>query len=469
MRGQYDLVVIGAGSGGLTAAIFAARLGARVSLVERGRVGGDCTWTGCVPSKALRRAARAAHEVHSSGTYGVSASAPSVDMAQVRQFIQGAVEQVYRRESPAELTGEGIELIQGPGRFLDPHTLLVDGQKVPGRHFIIATGAKPAIPHIPGLEQVPFLTHQTIFENELLWDRLIVLGAGPTGAELAQAYQRLGAQVTLVDLQLLAEEEPEVRTLMQRVLEREGIRFVSGLAERVRREEEELVVEVAGTEIRGEALLVATGRVPDLEALDLPAAGVEHSADGIAVDDSLRTTARHIYAVGDCLGGPQFTHLAAWQGFVAARNALLPGRSLRGTQSLVPRTTFTDPEVARVGLTEEEARARHGNRVHVDRFELGRVDRAVCENDRSGFIKLVHGRLGRLLGATVVADRAGEVITEVTLAMDNGLRLHRLASTIHAYPTYSMGVLELAAHASSRRLLSGLSGRVIRGVSRLVR
>ncbi len=465
---DYDLVIVGAGSGGLTAAGFAAQLGAKVALVEKNRIGGDCTWAGCVPSKALLKAAKVAHEVRNAARFGIVAAAPVTDMAAVREYVRRAIDQVYRLESPEELRHKGIEVIQGHARFRDASTILVKQQPVRSRAFLITTGARPRIPAIAGLSEVPFLTYEQIFDNDQLPGTLVVIGGGPIGMELTQAYQRLGSQVIVIANRLLPKDEPEVPGLMRRVFEREGIRFVTGRAQSACRDGADVVVTTKDEKIRGNALLIASGRIPTLAGLDLDKAGVKYSEAGIPVDEHLRTNMKHIYAAGDVIGGLQFTHLAGWQGFQAARNALLPGNS-KGLSELVPWVTYTDPEVAHAGLTEEQARARFGGRIRVHRWEMNRTDRAVCEADTDGFLKVVAKGDGTLLGATVVHARAGETIAELVLAMNHKLKLSDLASAIHPYPTYATAVQQLAADATVQTLLSGTSGRIVRGLSKWTR
>lgn len=465
---DYDLVIIGAGSGGLTAAGFAAQLGAKVALVEKNRIGGDCTWTGCVPSKALLKAAKVAHEVRNAARFGIVAAAPVTDMAAVREYVRRAIDEVYQFESPEELRRKGIEAIQGQACFRDASTILVNQESVRSRAFLIATGARPRIPAIAGLSEVPFLTYEQVFDNDQLPGTLVVIGGGPIGLELAQAYQRLGSQVIVIANRLLPKDEPEVPGLMRRIFERDGIRFVTGRAQSACRDGADVVVTTKDEKIRGNALLIASGRIPTLAGLDLDKAGVKYSEAGIPVDEHLRTNMKHIYAAGDVIGGLQFTHLAGWQGFQAARNALLPGNS-KGLSELVPWVTYTDPEVAHAGLTEEQARARFGGRIRVHRWEMNRTDRAVCEADTDGFLKVVAKGDGTLLGATVVHVRAGETIAELVLAMNHKLKLSDLASAIHPYPTYATAVQQLAADATVETLLSGSSGRIVRGLSKWTR
>lgn len=465
----YDLIVIGAGTGGLTAAEFAAQLEARVALVEQDRLGGDCTWTGCVPSKALLKVAKVAHEARTADTYGLLIEPPKVDMSRVRVYVQQAMAEVYQHETPAQLTAKGIEVVIGTARFLDPHTIRVGERTLSAKKFIITTGAQPAVPPVLGLDSVPYLTNRQLFENDRLPERLLVMGAGPVGTEMAQAYARLGAQVTLIGPGLLPKEEPEVAEVMGRVFAREGIKFVPGLVSAARMAGEEIVLSVDETERRGDMLLVAAGRSPNVAGLALEQAGVTYSATGIPVDTYLRTNVKHIHAAGDCVeGNYRFTHFAGWQAFQAARNALLPLKA-GGFSDVVPWTTFTDPEVAHVGLTEAEARQKYGAAVKVTYRPIHRADRAVAENDRDGFIKVVHRPNGKLLGATIVAARAGEAITEFALALKRGLKLIDLAQFIHVYPTYSTPVMRLAGQVTIDGLLEGTWGGLIRGISRMAR
>jgi len=467
-QSNYDLIIIGAGSGGLTAAGFAAQLGAKVALVEKKHIGGDCTWTGCVPSKALLKAAKIAHETRLAAHYGIIATPPVTDMAKVREYVRGAIQDVYQFESPEELKAQGIDVVMAAASFLDAHTIQAGERTLASKSFLLTTGAHPSLPPIAGLQEVPFITYEQLFDNDRLPARMIVVGAGPIGMEMAQAYQRLGSQVTVVGGRLLPKEEPEVQEVMSKVFEREGMKFVWGKATGARQEGDEVVISTAGGEARGNLLLISSGRTPTVNGLDLEKAGVQYTAKGIPVDQQLRTNVKNIYAAGDVVGGYQFTHFAGWQAFQAVRNALLPGSSA-GFTDLVPWVTFTDPEVAHVGLTEAQAREKFGEAIKVNRWEMAKADRAVCENDKDGFIKVVSKKDGTLLGATVVAGRAGETIAEFVVALKNSLKVADLASSIHAYPTYSTAVQQLAADLAIENLLSGTSGKIIRGLSKIIR
>jgi pyruvate/2-oxoglutarate dehydrogenase complex dihydrolipoamide dehydrogenase (E3) component len=465
-RSDYDLIVIGAGSGGLTAASFAAQLGARVAIVEKSRIGGDCTWSGCVPSKALLKAAKIAHEVRSAGHYGIIASPPVADMTGVREYVRAAIDAIYQLETPEEMNRRGIDVFLAPARFLDAQRIQAGDRTLGSHAFLIATGAHPVTPPICGLSDVPFITYEQIFDNDRLPARMVVIGAGPVGMEVAQAYRRLGAEVVMVAERLLPREEPEAQQVMSKVFEREGLSFVWGRATGARKEGDEIVVTTSNGEVRGDLLFVAAGRKPTVEGLELQRAGVHYTEKGITVDQHLRTNVKNIYAAGDVTGGFQFTHLAGWQAFQAVRNALLPGSS-SGFTDLVPWVTFTDPEVAHVGLIEAQARKEFGAAIRVTHWEMAKVDRAVCENDTAGFIKVITRKDGAFLGATIVAGRAGESISEFVVALKNDLKVADLAGAIHAYPTYSTAVQQLAAGLAIEDLLASASGKLVRKLSGL--
>jgi pyruvate/2-oxoglutarate dehydrogenase complex dihydrolipoamide dehydrogenase (E3) component len=324
------------------------------------------------------------------------------------------------------------------------------------------------VPPIAGLSEITYSTYLNIFDNERLPASTIVVGGGPVGIEIAQAYQRLGSQVTVVADRLLPKEDPDAREVIQKVFEREGVRFVWGRAKSCRSEGSAITISADQGEAVGEMVLIASGRRPNINGLELEKAGVKYSGKGIPVDSHLRTSAHHIYAAGDVLGGQQFSHFAGWQAFQAVRNALLPGKS-SGFTKVVPRVSFTDPEVAQVGLDEQSARSSFGEDVQVRRWPLSRVDRAVCEGNTDGFIKVLAKRDGTIVGATIVARRAGEAIAELAIGMNHKLKINDLAGTIHAYPTYSTGVQLLLTEMAVEARLSGASGRIIRGLSEVAR
>jgi pyruvate/2-oxoglutarate dehydrogenase complex dihydrolipoamide dehydrogenase (E3) component len=472
MKEEYDLVIVGGGSAGLTAAGFGVQFGARVALVERHRLGGDCTWTGCVPSKTLLKAAKIAHQMRTADRHGLVAQDPQVDLAAVMDHVRQAIDGIYTEESPEALREDGIDVLLGAARFASPHEIAVDDATLDARRVLLTTGAHPALPAIEGLEDVPYLTYETVWDLRALPEHLVIVGAGPVGSEMAQAFRRLGAEVTLLSAgdRILPRDEPQASEVIAQTFAAEGIDVrYQARAQRAWQDEQGIHVSTeTGDEIVGDTLLVVTGRAPNVEDLDLEEAGVAYSDGGIEVDDHLQTSQRHIYAAGDCVGSYQFTHYAGWQAAIAARNALLPGAS-KGVTDLVPWTTFTDPEVAHVGLTEAQARERHGDAVRTCEWPMERVDRARTEGDTSGFTRIVHLAGGRVLGATIVAARAGEAISEWIVALHQGLKVGDLSEMIHVYPTYSTATMQAAAHIRVQQLLSGASGRVIRGLARLVR
>ncbi len=469
MKQDYNLVVIGAGSAGPTAAGFAAQLGQRVALVEKDRIGGDCTWTGCIPSKTLLKSARVAHLMRTADRYGIRATAPTIDFGAVMYHVHQVVAEVYQSETPEALRAQGMEVFLGSAHFTDPHTIGVDGTTLTARRILLATGARPLIPPIAGLNAVDYLTYENIWDLKARPRHLLVVGGGPIGCELAQAFRRLGAEVTLIEAasRILLQDEPEASELLSRELTADGIDvLLNSPVEHARQDVDGVHLTAGGKELVGDSVLVAVGRRPSVAGLALEQAGVEYGPQGIQVDQQLRTSQRHIYAAGDCIGGYQFTHYAGWQGFMAVRNALLPGTT-RAVLDLVPWATFTDPEVAHAGLTEVQARERFGNRVEVSQWPMQQVDRALTEGDESGFIKLVHQRDGTLLGVTIVNQRAGEMIHEWILALDQRMKIADLVNSLHIDPTYSMGSLQLASQLRLAQLLAGTSGNIIRAWSRI--
>jgi pyruvate/2-oxoglutarate dehydrogenase complex dihydrolipoamide dehydrogenase (E3) component len=466
---EYDLAILGAGASGLIAADFAVQLGARIALLDKGPIGGDCTWTGCVPSKSLIKVATVAHHARNATRYGVATTEPVIDMAAVRDYLRSTIQQIYKPIEPGTLSKKGMDVLIGATRFLDPHTLEAGTQQIRAKKVLINTGAEPRIPQIQGLANVPYSTYQQIFDNDRLPQHFLVIGGGPIGCELAQAYRRLGSRVTIVANRLLPREETEVSELLSQIFAEEGIEHLSGRAELVRSEGEAITVQTATGKATGDLLLVAVGRAPLVRGLGLETAKVRYTENGIEVNKFLQTSAKHVYAAGDVIGGEQFSHLAGWQGFQAVRNALLPGNNA-GTSPAMPHITFTSPEVAQIGLTEKVARERFAAKdLLVESFDIAKIDRAVNEDDRLGLIKIIARSNGMILGATIVGERAGETVTEIAIAIRNNLKLSDLAATIHPYPTYSTGVQLLATKMAVEHALSGTSGKIIRGLSALSR
>ena len=471
MNQTYDLVIVGGGSAGLTAAGFAVQLGARVALVEKHRIGGDCTWTGCVPSKTLLKSARVAHEMRTASRFGLNSTEPSIDFKAVMSHVRDVVLEIYSHESPEALKADGIEVYSSAARFLDPHTLAAGESQLTARRVLIATGAGPLMPIVEGLEAMAPLTYETVWDLEELPQRLLIIGAGPIGCEMAQAFQRLGSKVTLLEAtdRVLPRDDQEASGVIAARFAEEGIDLrLDTMLEKAWRDGDGVHLVSSGEELVGDEVLVTIGRRPNVDGLDLDRAGVSYSDAGIQVDQNLRTSQGHIYAAGDCAGGYQFTHYAGWQGFMAVRNALLPGTK-KAVAERVPWTTFTDPEVAHIGYTETQAREQFGQTAMTCYWPMDQVDRARSEGDTEGFLKIVHKTDGTILGVTVVAARAGEMVHEWVLAIDHDLKVDDVANSIHVYPTYSTASMQAAAHIRVGQLLGGKSGRVIRRLSRLIR
>ena len=456
-RFETNLIVIGAGSAGLIASLIAATVRAKVTLIEKGRMGGDCLNTGCVPSKTLIRSAKIAHYLKDAQRYGLQNVSGEVDFGAVMQRVRDAIATIAPNDSIERFTSLGVDCVTGAARILDPWTVEVGGRRISGRNIVLATGAVPFVPPIPGIAEVGALTSDDVWALRELPRRLVVMGAGPIGCELAQSFQRLGSQVTLIDMadRVLPKEDPDVSELIASVLRSEGIEVLTGhKAERFEMgAQKQLIATCQGRSvgITFDEVLVAVGRRAHTQSLGLEDLGIELNRDGtVVVDRYLRTSVRSIYACGDVAGPYQFTHMASHQAWYAAVNALFGRvRKFKVNYAVVPWATYTDPEVARVGLSVEEARAA-GIDVEVTRHELAHVDRAIADGETRGFIKvLTRPGSDQVLGATIVAPQAGELIAEYVLAMTHGLGLKKLMGTIHIYPT-SAEINKYAASAWRR-------------------
>lgn len=445
--GRYNLVVVGGGTAGLVTAAGAAGLGAKVALVERQLLGGDCLNVGCVPSKALLRSARAAADVRTAGSFGVRVPhGATVDFGAVMERMRRLRAGISPHDSAARFRGLGVDVFLGEARFTSPDTVEVEGQTLAFARACIATGAKPADPAIPGLGAAGVLTNESVFSLTALPRRLAVIGAGPIGCELAQAFARFGSEVVLFETLhgVLPNEDPDAAALVGESLRRDGVTLrCCGRSLEASRADggTRLTVESHGArhDVVVDAVLVGAGRVPNVHGLGLEAAGVAVDAAGVRVDDFLRTTNRRIYAAGDVCSRHKFTHAADAMARLVIQNALFFGRK-RASALTIPRCTYTDPEVAHVGLDTKTAGDR-GLDVSTYTIALSQVDRAVVDGETEGFLK-VHTRKGRdtIVGATLVARHAGETISQVTLAMAAGVGLGALASTIHPYPTQAEAI-----------------------------
>ncbi len=438
---MYDLAVIGGGTAGLVASRLAAALGARVVLIERGRPGGDCLWTGCVPSKALIAAANLAHRIRTAGCVGLDPRDPTIDFASVMAHVHGSQATIAPEDSAASLRRDGVHVIEGSARFAGPGRIEVGGTVVRYRTALIATGSHAVTPSLDGLDGARPLTNETVWDLRERPDRLAILGGGPIGCELGQAFQRLGAQVTLVESgdRVLAKEEPEAQELIAARLRADGVDLRLG-ATAVRVEgRDALVVEERGSEQRigFDRILVAAGRRPETDGLGLETVGVERDDRGaIEVDERLATTGRGVYAAGDVIDALPFTHVAGYHGRTVVANALFRARA-KVSYGAVPWTTFTDPEVGRVGLTEGQARERFGDDTVAVTSEYAGNDRAITAGETHGFAKLVGDPKGRLVGATVAAPHGGESIAELAACVRAGGKIDDVSQTVHVYPTFS--------------------------------
>lgn len=461
---EYDLVAVGGGTAGLVSAAGAAYLGVESAIVEKAALGGDCLWTGCVPSKALIASARLAHAMSNAGELGLTSAAPRHAFAKVMARMRRARGVVEHHDDPQRFRDMGVDVHFGTARFLSPGEIEVEGVgRIRSKRFVLATGARPFIPPIDGLEEAGYLTYESLFETDQLPEKVTVLGGGPIGLEMSQVMSRLGAEVTVVEMapRILPKDDPDVAERLRLLLEAEGITFrLESRAVRVRTEGGSKIVEVEdGAPVTGDEVLVAVGRRPALDDLELERADVRTENGGIVVDGRLRTTSPRIWAAGDCTGGLQFTHVAEYMAKTALRNALVPGWS-NVDYDAVPWVTYTDPEVAHVGLSQAEAEARGGTTYT---YELDDLDRAIVDGETDGFVKISADGKGRVLGATILGAHAGELLMPLVLARSHGLTLSDLADTIWPYPTMVEGV-KRAANEYQRARLDGTGGRILKKV-----
>ena len=467
---QADICVIGAGSGGLSVAAGASQMGASVVLFEKGAMGGDCLNVGCVPSKALLAAGHAAHAAPDAARYGVDAELRGVDWARVRDHVQDVIEEIAPMDSVERYTGFGVRVIQAEARFTGPRTIEGGGVRVEAKFVVIATGSTPAVPPIPGLDGVPYLTNETVFDLAERPRRLLVLGGGPIGCELAQAHARLGCEVVLVEAKaLLGNEDAEAADVVRLALRRDGVELHEGAAAvhaGPAGDGVDLVVngEAGESVLQGSHLLVAVGRRVGFEGLDLGRAGIETDERGrLKLDRRLRTTNRRVFAVGDAAGGAQFTHLAGFHAGIVIRNALfrLPAKS----DPVLPRVTYTAPELASVGADEAMLRDK-GEAFEVLRWPFSESDRAIAERDVEGFTKLYVSPKGRILGAVVVGTGAGEIVSLYTLAIAKKLKVSDIAGLVVPYPTRAEVVKRAAGSWYVPKLFSARTRRIVRFLMR---
>ena len=468
-RPEFDIVVIGGGVGGLVTAAGGAALGAKVALVEKHRMGGDCLWYGCVPSKSLIKSARLAHDMRHADQWALRPADPAPDLAQVMERVRHVIADIEPNDSPERFRRLGVDVTFGDGRFTAPGVFEVNGRRLTGTTFVLATGSRPAVPPIPGLSETPYLTNETLFDLREPVPSLLVVGGGPVGSELAQAMRRLGSEVTVIDVapRILPREDEDVAQVVHRQMRADGIRYcLDTTIQHVAVNAGKIVLTVKGrngeeSTLGATHLLLAAGRRPNTENLGLPAANVDVDKGRIVVDARLRTTNPHIYAIGDVAGGHQFTHLAEHHAGIVLRHAVFRLWWAKPS-SVVPWCTYTDPELARVGLSESEAQ-QSGIAHRVYRFPFADIDRARTDGDGRGFAKLVASPRGKLLGAAIVGPAAGELIAECVLAIAQGLHAKDLSAAIHAYPTLA----QVNRRAADQRMKEGLTPATSRWIRRI--
>ena len=459
----YDLAIIGGGSAGLSIAAAAAQFGEKVVLFEKAEMGGDCLNVGCVPSKALIAAAKYAQAQRASAPYGIAAVEPKVDYAKVMDHVHGVIAKIAPFDSVERFEGLGVRVVQAAAKFTTPKNIEANGENFEARRFVIATGSRAGVPPIPGLADVPYRTNETLFKNRKMPSHLIVIGGGPIGLEMAQAHRRLGARVTVLEaFKFMAKDDSELSAIVIDSLRNEGVDLRENISiERVSKSKTGVAVTLkSGEQISASHILVAAGRAPNIEGLNLEAAGIAYDKRGVKVDAGLRSTNAKVYAAGDIAGGLQFTHVAGYHAGLVIRNALfrLP---VKNRTDIIPWVTYTDPELANVGLSETDARKHHGDAVKVLRWSFAENDRAQAEGKTKGLIKVITGKRGVILGAGIAGPQAGELIAPFVLAVSQKIKISAFANLVLPYPTLSevgkraaiTNYAGLAQKPATRRLL----------------
>ncbi|MBB4657548.1 dihydrolipoyl dehydrogenase family protein [Parvularcula dongshanensis] len=467
---EADVCVIGAGSGGLSTAYGTSQLGRKTVLIEGAQMGGDCLNFGCVPSKALLAAGKAAQHAREAGRFGVTLAEPEVDFAKVHEHVRGVIETIAPNDSVERYEGLGVTVIRAWARFTGPDTLVAGDTTVRAKHFVLATGSRPSVPAIEGLDQVPYLTNEILFDLTERPRHLIIIGGGPIGLEMAQAHRRLGSDVTVVEGgAILGKDDPELVAEVRKAVSQDGVRIEEDakvvLVEKngnggltLRAERDGRTFEVAGSH-----LLVAVGREPNIEKLGLEAAGVETDENGVKVDEYLRTTNRRVWAVGDVAGGLKFTHVAGYHAGLVVRNMLFKvSKAKNEAAAKAPHVTYTDPELAQIGLTEAEAKKIDHK---VARFAYHENDRAIAERTPQGFAKVIVGKGGKVLGAGIVGKNAGELIGLWALAVSSELKLTAITSMIAPYPTLTEVSKRAASAYYTDTLFSDRTKKVVSALS----
>lgn len=453
---EFDSIVIGGGAAGLTASGISANVGAKTMMIERHRLGGDCTWTGCVPSKVLLKAGKVAQNIREASKFGLINSEPEINFKKVIDHVHNVRNEIYEEaDDPRIYEDQNIEVVFGAASFVNPHTLEIklengETRKVTSKYIFIATGARAFIPPIEGLDSVDYFTNDSLFEIENLPEELLIIGGGPIGTEMSQAFTNLGSKVTVIDMadRIMQNDDEELVEILMAELKAQGVNYaLNASIKKITRKDDRIQVYVdqKGEEniISGTDLLIATGRTANTEELNLEMAGVRVGNKGIRVNDSCQTNVSHIYAIGDVNGRYQFTHMSEHSAKLATTSALIK-IPMKIDKKNVPWVTFTEPELAHVGQTEEQLKS-NGTSFEVYRFPYSKIDRALMENVTTGLIKIFANKLtGKIYGASVVGAHAGEYIAEYALAMKNGVSMRGIADTIHPYPTWALGARRAA-------------------------
>lgn len=462
---KADIAIIGAGSGGLSVAAGAAQMGAKVVLIEKGKMGGDCLNYGCVPSKAMIAAGEAAETVRTSGKFGVNGHEPEIDFAKVNAHVHDVIAGIAPHDSVERFEGLGVQVIQAAGRFVSRNEIEAGDYRIKARRFVVSTGSSAFVPPIPGIKDVPYLTNETVFNLTDRPEHLIIVGGGPIGIEMAQAHKRLGARVTVVEgLSIMGNDDPEAVEVVRQRLLAEGVElWEQAKVESVIREGNGVSVLVShegkSQRVDGSHLLIAAGRRPNVAGLGLEEADIDYTPRGIEIDSRLRTTNKKVFAIGDVAGSYQFTHVAGYHAGIVIRNAMFNLPSKVDTKA-VPWVTYTDPELAHVGLTEAAAQ-EEGLEVKAVKFDFAGNDRARAERATEGFIKAVIGKKGKILGATIVGRHAGELILPWVLAVQKGLKASDMAGVIAPYPTLGEVSKRVAGAYYTPALFSDRTKRVV--------
>ncbi|HEX9665014.1 MAG TPA: FAD-dependent oxidoreductase [Thermodesulfobacteriota bacterium] len=472
----YDIVVIGGGAAGLTAATGSAKFGLKVAIIEKEKLGGDCLYYGCVPSKTLIRSAKIVSLIKRAHEFGLHKANVSFEFENVISHVWDVIEKIGEHDDPERFRKMGIDVIFGAPRFISSREIEVDGKKIRSKKFVISTGSSSLIPNIKGLKETGYITHVDVFHLKKLPPSIIVIGAGPIGIEMSQAFARFGSDVTVIEMenQILPKEDVDISKTLESCLAKEGIRFYTGTTvKRVNNENGKRAILCVkdGKEVvhRADEILVAVGRTPNTDGLNLEASGVEHTEKGITVNSNLKTTAKNIWACGDVVGPYLFTHMAEYQAGIVLRNALFK-LSAKVDYSAVPWTTFTDPEVAHIGLTENEAIEKDLNYT-VYKYNYSDVDRAVTEVEGHGFVKVLStGWKGKIIGAHIIGPSAGELIHELILAIRKRLTVKDISSTIHVYPTLALGTRQTTDLYFHEKFFSpGWTQKVLRLVVKILK